>query len=245
MDQNQQNSQPEEEETGLAGLVVPAPSDEPMRAEPPIAPPTAPYEPPADPLAADRANRIAVIRAEAAAKEAEAAKAGKPLVERVQPSAALLAAAEEHAAAEARAASPFKVSSNANEVLPTREELLARNQARAEAQNAQPASGEPVDVLTDPQYAGKTRDEIVAIRQEAHRQRRYQKELAEKESNQQKKEEFKARILAARQPETTVHQSQPVAPAISEQTLREMEAGRKRSEEFQRARHAVVMPVAR
>ena len=142
-----------------------------------------------------------------------------------------------------RAASPFKVSSNANEVLPTREELLARNQARTATQKAVTPVA-PVNVLTDPQYAGKTWEEVVAMRQEAHRQRRYQQELAEKESNQQKKEEFKARILAARQPETTVHRPQPVAPAISAQTLREMEAGRKRSEEFSHTAHVAIMPRA-
>ena len=245
MDQNPQNSPLEEDETGLAGLVVPAPSSEPDRPEAPIPPPIAPYGAPIDTLAADRAARIAEIRAEAAAKEADAIKAGKPLVERPQPSASLLAAAEEHAAAELRAASDFKVSSNPNEVLPTREEILARNQARAEAAATANQPAPPTDVMTDPQYAGKTWDEIVAIRQEAHRQRRYAKELAEKESNQQKKEEFKARILAARQPETTQHRPQPVAMAISAQTLREMEAGRKRSEEFGRARGAVVMPVRR
>ena len=241
MELNPQNSQPEEDETGLAGLAVPAPAGDggtKLTQDRPYVE--------VDPLAADRAARVAAIRAEAATREAEAVKAGKPIVERPEPSAALLAAAEEHAAAEARAASPFKVSSNANEVLPTREELLARNQARVEAQetgNPQPAG--PVDVMTDPQYAGKTWDEIVAIRQEAHRQRRYAKEMAEKESNQRKKEEFKERILAARRPETTVHRAQPVAPAISAQTLAEMEAGRKRSEEFQRSRHAIVAPVVR
>ena len=240
MELNPQNSQPEEDETGLAGLAVPAPSVEEQKLTQ-----DRPYET-VDPLAADRAARVAAIRADAAATEAAAAAAGKPIVERPQPSAALLAAAEEHAAAEARAASPFKVSSNASEVLPTREELLARNleRARVEAQEDQPAPSGPIDVETDPQYAGKTWDEIVAIRQEAHRQRRYAKELAEKESNQQKKEEFKERVLAARRPETTVHRTQPVAPAISEQTRLEMEAGRKRSEEFQRARHAVIAPRA-
>ena len=249
MELNPQNSQPEpEDETGLAGLVVPAPVDNGTGFATPEDAVKAGYtefkslDPPIDPLAADRAARVAAIRAEAAAKEAEAAKAGKPIVERPEPSAALLAAAEEHAAAEARAASPFKVSSNANEVLPTREELLARQQARVAAQNAQPVPSGPVNVMTDPQYEGKTWDEIVAMRQEAHRQRRYQKELAEKESNQQKKEEFKERILAARRPETTQHRPQPVAPAISAQTLAEMEAGRKRSEEFQRSRHAVIAP---
>ena len=238
MDQNSQNSQPEEDETGLAGLVVPAQADDGLEGQKLTQ--DRPYIE-VDPLAADRAARVAAIRAEAAAKEAEAAKAGKPIVERPEPSAALLAAAEEHAAAEARAASPFKVSSNANEVLPTREELLSQ-QARAAAQNAQPTPGGPVDVMTDPQYAGKTWDEIVAMRQEAHRQRRYQKELAEKESNQQKKEEFKERILAARRPETTQHRPQPVAPAISAQTLAEMEAGRRRSEEFKHSAHFPVAP---
>ena len=247
MDQNSQNSRLEEDETGLAGLVVPAPADNGTGFATPEDAVKAGYtefkslDPPIDPLAADRAARVAAIRAEAAAKEAEAAKAGKPIVERPEPSAALLAAAEEHAAAEARAASPFKVSSNANEVLPTREELLSQ-QARAAAQNAQPTLGGPVDVMTDPQYAGKTWDEIVAMRQEAHRQRRYQKELAEKESNQQKKEEFKERILAARRPETTQHRPQPVAPAISAQTLAEMEAGRRRSEEFKHSAHFPVAP---
>ena len=228
---NSQEVTEPEEETGLAGLAVLAPA---VEAAPVIA---------VDPLAADRAARVAAIRAEAAAREAEAVKAGKPIVERPEPSAALLAAAEEHAAAEMRAASPFKVSSNANEVLPTREELLARNQARTATQKAVTPVA-PVNVLTDPQYAGKTWEEVVAMRQEAHRQRRYQQELAEKESNQQKKEEFKARILAARQPETTVHRPQPVAPAISAQTLREMEAGRKRSEEFSHTAHVAIMPRA-
>ena len=238
MEPNPQNSQPEEDETGLAGLTVPAQVND-------AAPVQVNAAAPVDPLAADRAARVAAIRAEAAAREAEAVKAGKAIVERPEPSAALLAAAEEHAAAEARAASPFKVSSNANEVLPTREEILERNQARQEVRMEAAKSGGPVDVMTDPQYAGKTWDEIVAMRQEAHRQRRYVKEMAEKESNQRKKEEFKERILAARRPETTVHRAQPVAPAISAQTLAEMEAGRKRSEEFQRSRHAIVAPVVR
>ena len=237
MELNPQNSQPEEDETGLAGLAVPAPagySGTKLTQDRPYVE--------VDPLAADRVARVTAIRAEAAAREAEAVKAGKPIVERPEPSAALLAAAEEHAAAEARAASPFKVSSNANEVLPTREEILERNQARQEVRMEAAKSGGPVDVMTDPQYAGKTWDEIVAMRQEAHRQRRYAKELAERESNQQKKEEFRERILAARRPETTQHRPQPVAPAISAQTLAEMEAGRKRSEEFQRSRHAIVAP---
>ena len=239
MDQNPQNSQEVEEETGLEGLVVPAPAAEAPNVSPPAVA--------VDPLAADRAARVAAIRAEAAAREADAAKAGKPIVERPEPSAALLAAAEEHAAAEMRASSPFKVSSNANEVLPTREEILRRQQAQGLVPTpaTQPAPGGPVDVMTDPQYAGKSWDEIVAMRQEAHRLRRHQKELAEKESNQQKKEDFRARILAARHPETTVHRAQPIAPAISAQTLAEMEAGRKRSEEFGRARGAVIAPVVR
>jgi hypothetical protein len=234
MQEEQLQNQPEdEEETGLAGLVVPAPSIDAPNASPPAVA--------VDPLAADRAQRVAAIRAEAAAREAEAAKAGKPIVERPEPSASLLAAAEEHAAAEMRAASPFKVSSNANEVLPTREELIRRQQALdAAAQKLQPAG--PVNVLTDPQYEGKTWEEVVAMRQEAHRQRRYQKELAEKESNQIAKEQFKERILAARRPETTVHRPQPIAPAISAQTLAEMEAGRKRSEEFKHSAHVPIMP---
>ncbi len=238
MDQNPQNSQEVEEETGLEGLVVPAPA-----AEAPNASPTMGFHA----FAADRAARVAAIRAEAAAREADAAKAGKPIVERPEPSAALLAAAEEHAAAEMRASSPFKVSSNANEVLPTREEILRRQQAHLVPTPAthQSTPGGPVDVMTDPQYAGKSWDEIVAMRQEAHRLRRHQKELAERESNQQKKEDFRARILAARHPETTVHRAQPIAPAISAQTLAEMEAGRKRSEEFGRARGAVIAPVVR
>ena len=240
MDQNPQNSQPEEDETGLAGLAVPAPADL-------DASKTAPAEPPlryVDPLAADRANRIAAIRAEAAAKEAELAAQGKTIREPPQVSAALLAKAEERAAAEARAASPFKVSSNAQDVLPTREELLARRQAQEDARAARDggAPAGPVNVMTDPQYAGKTWEEVVAMRQEAARQRRYAKELAEKESNQEKKEAFKARILAARQPETTVHRPQPIAPAISEQTRIEMEAGRKRSEEFKHTAHVNIMP---
>ena len=231
-----------EEETGLAGLAVPAPTDnlKPINS-------VEDYKPEViDPLAADRANRVAAIRAEAAAKEAELAKQGKTIRELPEVSAALLARAEEHAAADARAASPFKVSSNPNEVLPTREELLARRQAQEDARAARDGGDPkgPVNVLTDPQYAGKTWEEVVAMRQEAHRQRRYQQELAEKESNQQKKEEFKARILAARQPETTVHRPQPIAPAISAQTLREMEAGRKRSEEFSHTAHVAIMPRA-
>ena len=203
MDQNPQNSPLEEDETGLAGLVVPEPAVEGGKLTQ-----DRPYVETVDPLAADRANRIAAIRAEAAAKEAEAVKAGKPFLEPTQPSAALLAAQEERAATEMRANSAFKVSNNAQEVLPSWEEVVAK-------------------------------------RQEDARIRRHQKELDERESNQQKKEEFKARVLAARQPETTQHRPQPVAMAISAQTLREMEAGRKRSEEFGRARGAVVMPVRR
>ena len=243
MDQNQdQSPEVEEEETGLAGLAILAPAVEVLEGQKLTQ--DRPYVE-VDPLAADRAARVAAIRAEAAAREAEAVKAGKPIVERPEPSASLLAAAEEHAATEARAASPFKVSSNANEVLPTREELLARNRARVEAQNAQPAAaGRPVEVMTDPQYAGKTWEEVVAMRQEAARQRRYQKELAEKESNQIAKEQFKERVLAARRPETTIHRPQPIAPAISAQTLAEMEAGRKRSEEFKRSAHVTIMPRA-
>ena len=240
MDQNQQNSPQEEDETGLAGLVVPAPASEPekLTADRPFVE--------IDPLAADRANRIAAIRAEAATREAEAAKAGKPIVEKPQAPAALLAAAEERQAAEARAASPFKISSNSQDVLPTKEDILERRQAQAAAKQAQlPQSAGPVDVQTDPRYEGKTWEEVVAIRQEEARIRRHNKELAEKESNQQKKEDFRARVMAARQPETTVHQPQPIAPAISAQTLAEMEAGRKRSEEYQRARGAVVMPTRR
>ena len=244
MDQNQdQSPEAEEEETGLAGLAVPAPADEGLEGQKLTQ--DRPYVA-VDPLAADRAARVAAIRAEAATREEAAAKAGKPIVERPEPSAALLAAAEEHAAAEARAASPFKVSSNANEVLPTREEIIARKLAyEGKAQNAQPAAaGRPVDVMTDPQYAGKTWEEVVAMRQEAARQRRYQKELAEKESNQIAKEQFKERVLAARRPETTIHRPQPIAPAISAQTLAEMEAGRKRSEEFKRSAHVTIMPRA-
>ena len=240
MDQNQQNFPQEEDETGLAGLVVPAPASEPekLTADRPFVE--------IDPLAADRANRIAAIRAEAATREAEAAKAGKPIVEKPQAPAALLAAAEERQAAEARAASPFKISSNSQDVLPTKEDILERRQAQAAAKQAQlPQSAGPVDVQTDPRYEGKTWEEVVAIRQEEARIRRHNKELAEKESNQQKKEDFRARVMAARQPETTVHQPQPIAPAISAQTLAEMEAGRKRSEEYQRARGAVVMPTRR
>jgi len=201
MDQNQLNSQPEEDETGLAGLVVPAPADL-------DASKTAPAEPPlryVDPLAADRANRIAAIRAEAAAKEAELAAQGKTIREPPQVSAALLAKAEERAATEARANSPFKVSSN------------------------------PADITT-------SWEEVVAKRQEDARQRRHQKELDERAANQQHKEDFKARILAARQPETTVHRPQPIAPAISAQTRAEMEAGRKRSEEFGRTQGVTIMP---
>lgn len=240
MDQNQQNFPQEEDETGLAGLVVPAPASEPekLTADRPFVE--------IDPLAADRANRIAAIRAEAATREAEAAKAGKPIVEKPQAPAALLAAAEERQAAEARASSPFKISSNSQDVLPTKEDILERRQAQAAAKQAQlPQSAGPVDVQTDPRYEGKTWEEVVAIRQEEARIRRHNKELAEKESNQQKKEDFRARVMAARQPETTVHQPQPIAPAISAQTLAEMEAGRKRSEEYQRARGAVVMPTRR
>ena len=215
MDQNPQNSQPEpEEETGLAGLVVPAPVDNGTGFATPEDAVKAGYtefkslDLPIDPLAADRAARVAAIRAEAAAKEAEAAKAGKPFLEPTQPSAALLAAQEERAAVEMRANSAFKVSNNAQEVLPSWEEVVAK-------------------------------------RQEDARIRRHQKELDERESNQAKKEEFKARVLAARQPETVKHRPQPTAPAISAQTLAEMEAGRRRSEEFGRARGAVVMPVIR
>ena len=239
MPQNDQPSLPDEDETGLEGLAVPAPADpEKLTA-------TRPYVE-VDPLAADRAQRIADIRAEAAAKEAEAAKAGKPIVERPQAPASLLAAAEERAAAEARAASPFKISSNAQDVLPTKEEILARRQA--EFVRTAPDGGAPVgpvDVQTDERYAGKTWEEVVAIRQEEARIRRHNKELAERESNQQKKEEFRERILAARRPETTVHRAQPIAPAISAQTLAEMEAGRKRSEEFGKQRGAVVLPRVR
>ena len=236
-----QSQQEDEDETGLAGLAVPAHTDNPQV----ILAQTSDNTVIIDPAAADRAARVAAIRAEAAAREAEAAKAGKPIIERPEPSAALLAKAEEHAAAEARAASPFKVSSNERDVLPTREELLARRQAQEDARAARdggaPAGG-PVNVLTDPQYAGKTWEEVVAMRQEAARQRRYQKELAEKESNQIAKEQFKERIMAARRPETTVHRPQPIAPAISEQTRMEMEAGRKRSEEFSHTAHVPIMP---
>jgi len=239
MDQNQQNSQPEEDETGLAGLVVHAQADNPQV----ILAQTSDNTVIIDPLAADRAARVAAIRAEAAAKEAELAAQGKTIREPPQVSAALLAKAEERAAAEAQANSSFKVSSNPQDVLPTREELLARRQAQEAARQAQQPAG-PVNVMTDPQYAGKTWEEVVAMRQEAARQRRYQKELAEKESNQEKKEAFKARILAARQPETTVHRPQPLAPAISEQTRIEMEAGRKRSEEFKHTAHVNIMPRA-
>lgn len=243
MPQNDQPSLPDEDETGLEGLAVHAPADpEKLTA-------TRPYVE-VDPLAADRAQRIADIRAEAAAKEAEAAKAGKPIVERPQAPASLLAAAEERAAAEARAASPFKISSNAQDVLPTKEEILARRQAEfaRTAPDGAPtpnALAGPVDVQTDERYAGKTWEEVVAIRQEEARIRRHNKELAERESNQQKKEEFRERILAARRPETTVHRAQPIAPAISAQTLAEMEAGRKRSEEFGKQRGAVVLPRVR
>lgn len=240
MPQNDQPSLPDEDETGLEGLAVPAPADpEKLTA-------TRPYVE-VDPLAADRVQRIADIRAEAAAKEAEAAKAGKPIVERPQAPASLLAAAEERAAAEVRAASPFKISSNAQDVLPTKEEILARRQAKEDARAARDGGAPvgPVDVQTDERYAGKTWEEVVAIRQEEARIRRHNKELAERESNQQKKEEFRERILAARRPETTVHRAQPIAPAISAQTLAEMEAGRKRSEEFGKQRGAVVLPRVR
>ena len=217
MQEDQEQNRPvdlEEDETGLAGLVVPAPADNGTGFATPEDAVKAGYtefkslDPPIDPLAADRAARVAAIRAEAAAKEAEAAKAGKPFLEPTQPSAALLAAQEERAAVEMRANSAFKVSNNAQEVLPSWEEVVAK-------------------------------------RQEDARIRRHQKELDERESNQAKKEEFKARVLAARQPETVKHRPQPTAPAISAQTLAEMEAGRRRSEEFGRARGAVVMPVIR
>ena len=42
-----------------------------------------------------------------------------------------------------------------------------------------------------------------------------------------------------------MHRPQPIAPAISAQTLAEMEAGRKRSEEFKRSAHVTIMPRAR
>ena len=240
MDQNQPNSQPaEEDETGLAGLVVPAQADnlKPINS-------VEDYRPEViDPLAADRANRVAAIRAEAAAREAELIAQGKTVRELPEVSATLLARAEEHAAAEARAASPFKVSSNPNEVLPTREELLARNKAFAEAQaEVQASNPGPVDVQTDTRYAGMTWEQVVATRQEEARIRRHQKDINEKESNQAAKEAFKARILAARQPEVTVHRPQPTAPAISAQTRAEMEAGRKRSEEFSHTAHVPIMP---
>jgi len=241
MDQNQQNYPEDEDETGLAGLVVPAPASEPekLTVDRPFVE--------VDTLAADRAARIAEIRAEAATREAEAAKAGKPIVEKPQAPAALLAAAEERQAAEARATSPFKISNNPQDVLPTQEEILERRQAQEDARAARDGGAPkgPINVQTDPRYEGKTWEEVVAIRQEEARIRRHNKELAEKESNQQKKEDFRARILAARQPETTVHRAQPIAPAISAQTLAEMEAGRKRSEEYQRARGAVVLPTRR
>ena len=217
MQEDQEQNRPvdlEEDETGLAGLVVPAPADNGTGFATPEDAVKAGYtefkslDPPIDPLAADRAARVAAIRAEAAAREADAAKAGKPFLEPTQPSAALLAAQEERAAVEMRANSAFKVSNNAQEVLPSWEEVVAK-------------------------------------RQEDARIRRHQKELDERESNQAKKEEFKARVLAARQPETVKHRPQPTAPAISAQTLAEMEAGRRRSEEFGRARGAVVMPVIR
>ena len=193
---NQQNSLPEEDETGLADLVVPAQNDEhPVKAEPAVL----------DPLAADRANRMAAIRAEAAAREAKDLAKHPNKVQAPEPSAALLAAAEERRQAELRANSSFKVSDN------------------------------PQDIVT-------SWEEVVAKRQEAARLRRHEKEQTERADNQIKKEEFKAKILAARQPETTVHRPQPTAPAISAQTLAEMEAGRKRSEEYRRAKGAIVMP---
>ena len=238
MPQNEQNSPPVElVETGFEDLQVHEPAAE-VNIDYPAGT--------TDPLANDRANRIAAIRAEAAAREAEEVAKGVRRPQLPEPSAALLAAAEEQAGAEMRAASAFKVSSNPNEVLPTREELLARQQAQAARVQAQmPQPSGPVDVATDARYAGMTWDQVVATRQEEARLRHHQKEMAERESNQVKKEQFKERVLAARRPETTVHRPQPTAPAISAQTLAEMEAGRKRSEEFSHQRGAWQMPRVR
>lgn len=191
MDPTQQKYQEQDErETGLAGLEVHAPAAEAA---------------PIDPLLADRQARMAVIREDSARREAEAKAAGKHVPEPPQMSLMDQAQREEKAAMEARAASPFKISDNAQAVLPSWEEVVAK-------------------------------------RQEAARMRRHQKELDEHEDNQAKKDEFRDRVLRARQPETTVHKAQPVHAQISEQTRLEMEAGRKRSEEFNRAKGAVIMP---
>ena len=193
MQEIQQNSPEVEDESGLAGLVVPAPAAEAA---------------PIDPLLADRQARMAVIREESARIEAEQRAAGKRVPEPPQMSLMDQAQREEKAAQEARAASPFKISDNEQEVLPSWEEVVAK-------------------------------------RQEAARMRRHQKELDEHEENQAKKEEFRDRVLRARQPETTVHRAQPVHTQISEQTRLEMEAGQKRSAEYARAKGATIMPVQR
>jgi hypothetical protein len=193
MQEIQQNSPEVEDESGLAGLVVPAQAVEAA---------------PIDPLLADRQARMAVIREESARIEAEQRAAGKRVPEPPQMSLMDQAQREEKAAQEARAASPFKISDNEQEVLPSWEEVVAK-------------------------------------RQEAARMRRHQKELDEHEENQTKKEEFRDRVLRARQPETTVHRAQPVHAQISEQTRLEMEAGQKRSAEYARAKGATIMPVQR
>ena len=77
MQEDQEQNGPvdlEEDETGLAGLVVPAPADNGTGFATPEDAVKAGYtefkslDPPIDPLAADRAARVAAIRAEAAAK---------------------------------------------------------------------------------------------------------------------------------------------------------------------------------
>src|ERR1039458_3535322 len=192
MPKTPQNSPEAEDETGLVGLEVHAPAAEAA---------------PIDPLLADRQARMAVIREESTRIDAEAKAAGKRVQEPPQMSLMDQAQREEKAAMEARAASPFKISDDAQQVLPSWEEVVAK-------------------------------------RQEAARMRRHQKELDEHEENQAKKEEFRDRVLRARQPETTVHKAQPVHAQISEQTRIEMEAGQKRSSEFARAKGAVIMPRA-
>ena len=118
MQEHQEQTTPaEEEETGLVGLAVPAPSAEATDAVM------------VDPGAADRAARIKAIRDEADRLEAEQVASGKRLPEPPRLSVADQALREEKAQQEIR--SSIKVSDNPQEVLPSWEEVVAKRQEDA------------------------------------------------------------------------------------------------------------------
>jgi hypothetical protein len=82
-----------------------------------------------------------------------------------------------------------------------------------------------IRVSSDPNAVLPTKEELLA-------RTKADKEAARIDARERQKEEFIEKVLAARRPEVKPIVKQPVAPAISEQTAREMAAGAKRSAEF-------------